>query len=219
MTDQSQTGLFISFEGGEGSGKSTQIKLLRDWLLKTYPDAEIIISREPGGTISAEEIRQLLVTGESDRFSAKTDALLMLASRVEHVERLIKPALARGAIIISDRFVDSSYVYQSLSNGYDEAELRLLHKMSINSLTPDITYLFDLPPEEGLARANGRSDQQEARFESKGLAFHKQVRERYASLASQEPARFTVIDALQSIEEIQQKLQSSLAVKLAELGI
>ena len=195
-------GLFISLEGGEGSGKSTQIKRLAHLLGQEMPARDVITTREPGGTPSAEDIRALLVQGETDRLRPKTDALLMLASRIEHVERLIVPSLQKGAVILCDRFADSSFVYQTLTGGYSEQELRDLHHLSIGDLTPDITFLLDLPAEDGLARANGRASQTEARFESKGIAYHHQVREAYLRLAQDEADRFVVIDATQSEEAI-----------------
>ena len=203
------SGLFISFEGGEGAGKSTQIKKCASWLETICPTLEIITSREPGGTESAEAIRALLVQGDEDRFKPKTDALLMLASRVEHVECLIKPALDRGAILLIDRFSDSSYVYQSLSGGYSLDELRDLHQKSIHDLKPDVTYLFDLDPEVGLQRAGARASQIEARFESKGLGFHKKVREAYLSLAKEEK-RFEILDASQDETTLFEQLCQSL---------
>ena len=207
--DNMQAGFFISLEGGEGAGKSTQIKKLANWLQTLCPEREIITSREPGGTESAEAIRALLVQGETDRFRPKTDALLMLASRVEHVECLIKPALERGAILLIDRFADSSYVYQSLSGGYSLDDLRALHKRSIGELEPDVTYLFDLDPEIGLQRAGARLSQVEARFENKGLAFHKQVREAYLNLA-QDNQRFEILDAAQNEDLLFDSLSQSI---------
>jgi len=207
--DNMQAGFFISLEGGEGAGKSTQIKKLANWLQTLCPEREIITSREPGGTESAEAIRALLVQGETDRFRPKTDALLMLASRVEHVECLIKPALERGAILLIDRFADSSYVYQSLSGGYSLDDLRALHKRSIGELEPDVTYLFDLDPEIGLQRAGARLSQVEARFENKGLEFHKQVREAYLNLA-QDNQRFEILDAAQNEDVLFDSLSQSI---------
>ena len=202
MQSAAHTGLFITLEGGEGSGKSTQIARMKTWLSQNFPEREVITTREPGGTPSAEDIRALLVTGASDRLTPKTDALLMLASRVEHVERLILPALARGAIVISDRFSDSSFVYQTITGGYSETELRDLHKLSIGAIVPDRTYLMDLSPEQGLARADSREAQTETRFESKGLGYHQQVRNAYLALAQTEASRFCVIDAEQSKDDI-----------------
>ena len=218
MGNEAHQGLFISLEGGEGAGKSTQIKRLKEWCEKLHPGREVIVTREPGGTDGAEAIRSLLVQGDTNKFTAKTDALLMLASRVEHVERLLKPALSAGAIILCDRFSDSSFVYQALSEGgFDEASLRHLHHMAIDNFVPDITYLFDLPPEVGLARAGARANQSEARFESKGLAFHEAVRSGYLSLAKDNP-RIEVMDATCSEDELFEALTASLARHMSERG-
>lgn len=219
MANAQRTGLFLSLEGGEGSGKSTQIKRIAAWLAQMLPDGEIITTREPGGTPSAEQIRALLVTGAVDSLTAKTEALLMLASRVEHVERLIQPALDRGAIIVTDRFTDSSYVYQSITGGYNETELRHLHQLSIGSITPHKSFLMDLSPEEGLARAGARVSQSEARFEAKGLSYHRQVRDGYLKLAGQEPARFEIIDATLSEDAIFEKLQHIIHQLLQDHGL
>lgn len=205
----SKAGLFISFEGGEGAGKSTQIKKCASWLETICPTLEIITSREPGGTQSAEAIRALLVQGDEDRFQPKTDALLMLASRVEHVECLIKPALERGAILLIDRFSDSSFVYQSLSGGFSLDDLCDLHQRSIGDIRPDVTYLFDLDPEIGLQRAGARQSQIEARFESKGLAFHQNVRETYLGLAKGNE-RFEILDAAQDETALFEQISTSI---------
>ena len=216
MTHMAQAGLFISLEGGEGSGKSTQIKRLQSWLQERLPETQIITTREPGGTESAEAIRALLVTGTPDSLTAKTEALLMLASRVEHVERLIVPKLAQGAIILCDRFADSSFVYQTITGGYDEAELRALHKVSIGEIAPDKSFLMDLPPQEGLARAGGRASQIEDRFEAKGLAYHQSVRAGYLAIAQNEAERVTVIDASASEDAIFAQLQGAITTLLEE---
>ena len=219
MSKMPTKGLFISLEGGEGSGKSTQIKRLKSWLEALLPNREIITTREPGGTPSAEDIRALLVTGEVDSLTAKTEALLMLASRGEHVERLIVPKLADGAIILCDRFADSSYVYQSITGGYTEAELRQLHHLTIGDIAPDKSFLMDLSPEEGLARAGERESQLEARFELKGLAYHKQVREGYLRIAHQQDERFDIIDASQSEDVIFETLKAVISDLLGKRGI
>ena len=219
MASKAQTGLFLSLEGGEGSGKSTQIKRLQGWLQALLPEKQIITTREPGGTDRAESIRALLVTGTPDSLTAKTEALLMLASRVEHVERLIVPKLAQGAIILCDRFADSSFVYQTITGGYDEAQLRTLHSMSIGTITPDKTFLMDLPPEEGLARAGERASQIEDRFESKGLAYHQQVRSGYLAIAKNEGGRVMVVDASATEDAIYEQLQMAIMPLLKERGL
>ena len=219
MAPKTQTGLFISPEGGEDSGKSTQIKRLQSWLQERLPGTQIITTREPGGTPSAEAIRALLVTGTPDSLTAKTEALLMLASRVEHVERLILPKLAQGAIILCDRYADSSFVYQTITGGYNEAELSALHKVSIGAMTPDKTFLMDLPPLDGLARAGERASQIEDRFEAKGLAYHEKVRAGYLAIAKNEAERVTVIDASASMDDIFSELQEAVTKLLGERGL
>ena len=214
MASGTNAGLFLSLEGGEGSGKSTQIMRLKTWLEEMLPDRAIVTTREPGGTKSAEFIRELLVTGTVDSLGAKAEALLMLASRVEHVERLILPQLEQGAIILCDRFADSSFVYQTLTGGYDASQLRVLHDLSIGSVAPDKTFLMDLSPEQGLARAGERASQTETRFESRGLSFHQQVRDGYLALAQNEPERFEIIDASQSEDTIFSQLQHSIETLL-----
>ena len=219
MAPTAKPGLFISLEGGEGSGKSTQIKRLQSWLQETLPETEIITTREPGGTLSAEAIRALLVTGTPDSLTAKTEALLMLASRVEHIERLIVPKLAQGAVLLCDRFSDSSFVYQTITGGYNEAELRALHEVSIGTITPDKTFLMDLPPQDGLARAGERASQIEDRFEAKGLAYHQQVRAGYLAIAENEAERVSVIDASANEDVIFTQLQASVMKLLSERGL
>lgn len=194
------TGIFITLEGGEGSGKSSQIRRLKAFLSEQFPEREVIVTREPGGTIEAEKIRDLLVNGQADKFTPQTEALLMVASRTEHVDKVIRPGLARSAIILCDRFSDSSVVYQGLAQNIDRNAIDALHKFAIDGLKPHRTYLLDLPPETGLERANKRAGEtslQESRFEDKGLGFHQRVRSGFLALAEAEPDRFLKIDALQ----------------------
>lgn len=190
------SGLFVSFEGGEGSGKSTQIGRLADWLCQTWPQIELVRTREPGGTQQSEQIRALLVNGQADKYSARTEALLMVAARTELVNQIIQPALRRGAIVLCDRFRDSTSVYQGLAHDIDQADIDRLHQFAIGDLKPHKTFLLDLPAEEGLARA-GQRGATESRFEEKGLAFHSRVREGYRQLAEANKDRFVVLDASQ----------------------
>ena len=145
------TGLFITLEGGEGSGKSTQAGLMKQWFVDLYPRREIIVTREPGGTEPAEEIRNILVNGAADKLAVQTEALLMIAARTEHVLKVVKPALMRDAIVICDRFSDSTLVYQGLAHGLDIDLLRAIHRFGFSDLRPDITFVLDLPPEQGLS--------------------------------------------------------------------
>ncbi len=193
------TGRFLSFEGGEGTGKSTQLRLLADRLRGA--GVEVVTTREPGGTEGADAIRALLLTGAADRWGVRAEALLMNAARADHVERLVRPALARGAWVITDRYADSTLVYQGVGGGLAEAELRALHRVSTADLWPDLTLILDLPEREGLARAALRAGA-EMRFESKGDAFHAAVRDGFRTRAAAEPARCRLIDAAGSVEDV-----------------
>jgi dTMP kinase len=169
-------GRFISFEGGEGSGKSTQLRRLAARL--SAQDVTVITTREPGGTPGAEDIRSLLVEGEPGRWDGRVEALLVNAARADHVARLIRPALAEGKWVLCDRYVHSTLAYQGAARGLDEAELRRLHAFATGDLWPDLTIVLDIDPALGLARAAGRAGG-EARFEGEPPAFHKAVRERF----------------------------------------
>lgn len=212
MTD----GVFISLEGGEGCGKSSQITLLRNWLDLLWPKP-VISTREPGGTIGAEEIRQLLVTGDRDRWDAVVEALLMTASRRDNVTRLIKPALERGEAILSDRFFDSTTVYQGIVGGVETDLIAMLNTRCLDNIVPDVTILLDLDPAIGLKRVDGRGNDKETRFESKGDVFHQKVREGYLMLAKENPERFIVIDANQNENKVHQDIIASLEPRLRAL--
>lgn len=173
-------GRFISFEGGEGSGKSTQLRRLAARL--SAQDVIVITTREPGGTPGAEDIRQLLVEGEPGRWDGRVEALLVNAARADHVARLIRPALAEGKWVLCDRYVHSTLAYQGAARGLDDAELRQLHAFATGDLWPDLTIVLDVDPTLGLARAAGRAGG-EARFEGEPPAFHKAVRDRFLSFS------------------------------------
>ena len=209
-------GLFITLEGGEGSGKSTQAKLLKSWFSERFPEREIVVTREPGGTEQAEEIRNILVNGAADKLSVQAEALLMIAARTEHVQKIIAPALQRDAIVICDRFSDSTLVYQGLAHGQDIALLRSVHKYGFKDISPDITFILDLTPEQGLKRTKQRLQQTntESRFEDKGLDFHKRVREGFKKLAEQEPDRCIIVDASGSPEQTDQTIKQHIENKL-----
>ena len=187
------SGFFISFEGGEGSGKSTQIKLLANWIQSVWR-GKVTSTREPGGTHGAELIRQLLVTGDKERWDSVTEALLMTASRRDNLMRIIKPALDDGDVVMTDRFFDSTSVYQGLVGGVDDTIITALNTLCLDDIRPDITILLDIDPEIGLKRSI-RSENDETRFEDKGLDFHQKVRQSYLDLANTEPDRFMIIDA------------------------
>ena len=186
-------GFFISFEGGEGSGKTTQIKLLANWIQSVWR-GKVTQTREPGGTHGAELIRQLLVTGDKERWDSVTEALLMTASRRDNLMRIIKPALDDGDAVITDRFFDSTSVYQGLVGGVAPEIITALNTLCLDHISPDITILLDIDPELGLKRSN-RVENAETRFEDMGLEFHQRVRKAYLELAQSNPDRFIVIDA------------------------
>ena len=184
------TGRFLSFEGIDGSGKSTQARLLA----QSLRDAghAVTLTREPGGSPGAEEIRRLVLEGDPDRWSAETEILLFTAARRDHLEKTIRPALARGEIVITDRFADSTRVYQGITRGDLRAAVDRLHDLMIGT-EPDLTLLIDIDPETGLSRAVARQGS-EQRFEDMGLAMQTAMRAGFLALAEAHPARFVVID-------------------------
>lgn len=184
-------GSFISFEGGEGAGKSTQIRRLADRLKAAGFD--VVLTREPGGSPGAETIRELLVNGDADRWSPVTETLLMYAARRDHLERVIRPALDRGAMVLCDRFADSTRAYQGAGGDAPAALIAALEDHVLAGSIPDLTLIFDIPAMIGLDRAASRGGA--ARFESKGLEFHKRLRAGFLAIAQREPERCAVIDA------------------------
>jgi len=208
------SGYFITFEGVEGSGKSTQIQRLKENILTRFEGLEIVVSREPGGTDSAESIRQLLVTGRADKWRAATEAMLMSASRHEHVEHVIRPAIKRGAVVLCDRFYDSTRVYQGLVGGVPEADIEALNSLACGDLVPDLTVLLDMDGGEGLRRADERNTA-ETRFESKGLEFHRKVRQGFLELASSHDNRFVVIDASKDLETVTRDIEAAVLPRLS----
>ncbi|MEL6889814.1 MAG: dTMP kinase [Pseudomonadota bacterium] len=194
----SATGAFISFEGIDGSGKSTQARLLADSLRAAGHD--VVLTREPGGSPGAEEIRALVLQGDPDRWSAETELLLFTAARRDHMERLILPAIAAGQIVICDRFADSTRLYQGLSRGDLRATVDQLHTLMIGR-EPDLTILIDMDPETGLSRAKGRQGVEE-RFEDFGTELQQKMRTGFLSLAQEFPARFRTIDGARAVDTV-----------------
>ncbi len=201
-------GIFITFEGGEGAGKSTQVRRLAERL--SASGREVVTTREPGGSEGAEAIRALLVQGEADRWSPLSETLLLYAARADHLERLIRPALERGAIVISDRFADSTRAYQGAAGGIDPVFIDQMEEAVLGATRPDLTLILDLPAESGLARAAGRGGA-EARFESKGLAFHQNLREGFLAITASEQERCVVIDADRSIDAVSDAIAEAVA--------
>lgn len=193
-----ERGAFISFEGGDGAGKSTQINLLADRLREAGCD--VVVTREPGGSDGAEAIRALLVKGDADRWSPVTEALLMYAARADHLEKVILPALARGAVVITDRFADSTMAYQGIAGDLGREKVEALYSLVVGENGPDLTILLDTPAEEGLRRAS--RDEGETRFEDKGGAYQQSVRDAFLQIARNDPDRCAVIDARDPIETV-----------------
>ncbi|WP_420432450.1 dTMP kinase [Hyphobacterium sp.] len=206
-------GLFVTLEGGEGAGKSTLARTLKGKL--ESEGRAVVLTREPGGTPGAEQIRELLVRGDADRWSAMTEALLFYAARVDHVEKVIRPEVAAGRIVISDRFADSTLAYQGAAGGVPRERLKALHEIALGNFQPALTLLIDIPPETGLSRTKGR-DGIEARFESKALAFHARLRAAYHALAESEPGRFVVLDGGQPPDVIAQQALSAILERLGD---
>ncbi len=188
---------FITFEGIEGSGKSTQAKKLHEFFLSKNQNA--ILTREPGGVAAGERIREILIDEKIEKLEAKTELLLNFAARLEHVEKLIKPALLEEKIVISDRFFDSTYAYQGSAFGLDENLIDNIKKIIIGDFAPDITFLIDLPVEMAFERIANRADNN--RYEKLGLDFHKKVREGFLQLAKKNQ-RIKVIDGNKNQQEI-----------------
>lgn len=186
-----EPGRLITFEGGEGAGKSTQIRRLAAGL--TEVGVDVVATREPGGTEGAEAIRALVTEGATDRWEPLTETLLFLAARHDHVSRLIKPALARGRWVLCDRFIDSTRVYQGIAGTLGLDLVDRLHRTIFGQLTPDLTILLDLPIGTGLSRRRGSGEVN--RFDRMVTGFHKKVRAGFLDLANAEPDRFRVIDA------------------------
>ena len=194
-------GRFITFEGGEGAGKSTQAKRLVARL--AVDGRETVLTREPGGSPGAESIRDLVLRGDADRWSPVTETLLMYAARRDHIERVIRPALARGAWVICDRYADSTRAYQGAAGGTDAALIAALETFVLEEVRPDLTLVFDLAVEVGLARAEARAGA-EMRFESKGAAFHERLRLAFQAIAAAEPGRCVLIDADADMDAVEQ---------------
>lgn len=192
-------GRFITFEGGEGTGKSTQVARLVERL--SARGLEVVRTREPGGSPGAEAIRDLVVSGTADRWSARTELLLMYAARSDHLERTILPALDAGRWVVSDRFADSSRVYQGAGGGAEADLIETLDRGIVGDHQPDLTLVFDLPVEIGLERALSRGAA-ETRFESKGLAFHQRLRDGFARISAEQPERCRVIDATGTPDQV-----------------
>ncbi|HEY7978194.1 MAG TPA: dTMP kinase [Rhizomicrobium sp.] len=199
---------FITLEGGEGTGKSTQAKRLAATLQKR--GIESVVTREPGGSPGAEQIRELLVHGEPGRWSALTETLLVFAARVDHVERTIKPALASGKWVISDRFTDSTYAYQGVARGTDREIIRRVQSAAIGDFKPNLTLVLDLPVSVGLERAKARAGS-ENRFEGFDVEFHQKLQQAFVDIARRNGERCVLLDAGGSEDDVAELIWQTVA--------
>ena len=206
-------GLFITFEGGEGAGKTTQIKAIAEWL--NNQGIEVASTREPGGTPEAEKLRDLLVKRDGGNWTAEAEVLLFFAARHMHVTDVIKPALEKGKVVICDRFTDSTRAYQAYGHGQDLQFINKVNDLVLQGFEPDLTFILDIPAKDGLARSKRRQSEigsddaaSEDRFEKMDIAFHEKLRQGFLAIAQNDPDRCFVIDALQKPDEITNRLQS-----------
>ncbi|MCW2276209.1 dTMP kinase [Rhodoblastus acidophilus] len=205
-------GLFISFEGGEGAGKSTQIRLLAA-RLRDYA-RELVTTREPGGTALAERLRDVILSGRAKTFGPLGEAVLFSAARIDHIDRLIAPALGRGAVVLCDRFADSTRAYQGARGEIDDTVMAALENATVADCRPDLTFILDIPPEIGLERARARRGEGTAdRFEGEDLSFHWQLREKFLGIARADPERCRVIDADRPQDAVAASIWEAMAEK------
>jgi dTMP kinase len=210
------SGKFIALEGGEGAGKSTQARLLADAL--RVRDIDVVITREPGGTLGAETIRTLVLGLDGEGWSPRAEALLFAAARSDHVERLVRPALSRGQWVICDRFVDSSRAYQGGGGGLSDADIVDLHRIGSQGLLPDLTLLMEVPPDVAAARLAARDTGGSDRIGGRDPAYHARVARAFARIAEAEPHRFARIDSGGTRETAHSAIMAALAPLFAAIG-
>jgi len=217
-THQSRPGQFITHEGTEGGGKSTNLVFIQQWLQDK--GLEVVVTREPGGTPISEAVRQILLDPNYNEMTVETELLLMFAARNQHIQQIILPALADGKWVVSDRFTDASYAYQGGARGMDYQRIAQLEDWVQQGFVPEMTFVFDLPIEEGLRRVAARSNltgQAIDRFEQEQAAFFEKVRSAYLYRAHQAPARYQVLDASQPLSNVQAQIHTRLTQLLAEV--
>ncbi|HJN25748.1 MAG TPA: dTMP kinase [Rhodospirillales bacterium] len=207
-------GRFITFEGGEGTGKSTQVTLLANALRSSGLD--VVTTREPGGAPGAEEIRSLLVNGAVNRWTPISEALLNYAARAEHLDKTVYPAIERGQWVISDRFADSTMAYQGVGHGVERETLNKLYSAVLGDFKPDLTVIFDLDLETGLKRAGSRGEGED-RYERMGHDFHERLRKGFLEISREEPDRCAVVDASGSIDQVSAAIRSIVSSRLPVL--
>lgn len=205
-------GRFITFEGGEGAGKSTQVRRLAARLAEL--GVSVVLTREPGGSPGAEAIRHVLLAGAAKPLGALAETALFAAARADHLDMTIRPALARGAWVISDRFADSTRAYQGASGRVSTELIESLEQITVGETRPDLTIILDIPAEEGLARAAARSGPGADRFESESIGFHRALRERFLAIAAREPERCVVIDARQRPDSVAEAIWRTVEQRL-----
>ena len=217
------TGKFISFEGGEGSGKSTQARILAE-RLKAH-GISVVMTREPGGSAFAEQVRELSLGKDTEDHGALAEALLFSAARADHLERTIRPALAEGKWVVCDRFSDSTRVYQGAAGGLHKDVVTMLERLVVSDTLPDVTVMLDLPAADGLARAGNRSAQADPtgaapvdQFEARPLAFHERLRDGFLVIATAEPERCVVIDALDPPDTVAEQVWATVEARLLRRG-
>ncbi len=210
---QALRGRFISFEGGEGSGKSTHAKRLAERLKSLGLD--VVLTREPGGSPGAEIIRHILLSGAAKPLGAETETILFAAARDDHVRTVIRPALVDGKWVICDRFIDSTRVYQGSLGSVDPKLIRSLERVTVGAAMPDLTFILDVPAAVGLARASGRRGKRAAdRFESESVEFHEDLRRAYRLLAEEEPRRIVVIDGRPPRDIVAERIWTAVSERL-----
>lgn len=210
-----QRGTFITFEGGEGAGKTTQAEMLCAAL--ETAGHETLLTREPGGTFGAEAIRDLVLEGTHDRWSGMTELLLMYAARMDHVEKLIRPALERGVWVVSDRFADSSLAYQGYARRLGPERVKAVHEAVMDSFEPDLTILFDIDPILAQKRVETRGEDL-SRFDAESIEFHKTLRQAFLDIAEDNTARFFTLDAAASRDAVHARILYAITQKHPELA-
>lgn len=209
-------GCFITLEGGEGAGKSTQARMLADALRARGLD--VVVTREPGGSPQAEKIREAILSGLIAPMGARAEAMMFAAARMDHLDHTIRPALARGAWVVCDRFSDSTRAYQGAVGAVDPGFIRALERLSVGETMPDLTIMVDVPAQTGLARARARAAGAPDRFEAEGLAFHEALRQSFRDIAAAEPQRCVLVDGAAPPERVAQEIWRAIEARLPVAG-
>ncbi|WP_148616200.1 dTMP kinase [Nocardioides rubriscoriae] len=202
-------GVFVCFEGGEGSGKSTQSRRLGSWL--EAAGYEVVLTFEPGDTAVGQEVRRIVLSPETGALDDRTEALLYAADKAEHVATLVRPALDRGGVVVTDRYVDSTLAYQGAGRALDVREVEAVARWATGGLRPHLTVVLDLAPETGLGRFVGRD-----RIEGESLEFHQRVRQAFLDMAAADPGHYLVVDARADVDEIEQSIRAALTPLLTQ---